>query len=141
VLLAGCGGSPPPATPENPQTTLEPSTTKTLPDPLYRLELRNRDDGPVQVEIELTHPENGSVFYESEQTLQSDALRDYSHRFPDDQRVRVTVRVAEDSVTRVIDPKEGYTIAVQNSSHIDVHPRPESSESVVLEAAVSEHSA
>jgi len=128
VLLAGCGGTGPTGvTPEDPQTTLEPSeteretATKTLPAPLYRLEVRNRHDGPVQATIELSSVDNETTHYVSETTLNADALRDYSHHVEDRGEFRATVTVAEDSVSFVVGPDQGYSIAVQNHTEIDVH--------------------
>jgi hypothetical protein len=132
VLLAGCGGTGPTGvTPENPQTTFEPgetdshtatgTPTKTLPEPLYRLELRNRDDGPVQTTVELTSVDNETTYYETETTLNADALRDYSSHVTDRGAFRATVTVAEESVSFVVGADQGYTVAVQNHTDIDVH--------------------
>jgi major membrane immunogen (membrane-anchored lipoprotein) len=123
VLLAGCGGTggPPGETPKNPQTTVEASTTKTIPDPVYRVELRGRNDEPVQVHVELTGVDNETVYYETTQTLEDGALRDYSSHVRNEGRIRVTVTVANDSLTQVVGPEEDYSIWVQNASSLDVY--------------------
>lgn len=122
VLLAGCsgGGGPSGPTPENPQTTVE-TPSKTLPDPLYRFELRGRNDSPVEVSIELSSVDNETTYYEKQFVLNPEALRDYSSRVEDRERFRATVSVANDSVTRVVGPDEGYSVWVQGRSAIDVH--------------------
>jgi hypothetical protein len=125
VLLAGCGsgGAPPGETPKNPQTTVEASptktNTKTIPDPIYRVELRGRSDEPVQVHVELTSVDNETTYYETTQTVQEGALRDYSSHVRDEGRIRVTVTVANDSLTQVVGPEEGYSIWVESASSLD----------------------
>jgi hypothetical protein len=124
VLLAGCGGTGTTGvTPDDPQTTLETAdtTAKTLPEPLYRLEVRNRLDGPVQATVELTSVDNETTYYVSETTLTDDALRDYSARVENRSEFRATVSVAEDSVSFVVGPDEGYSVWVQNRTDVDVH--------------------
>jgi hypothetical protein len=123
VLLAGCGGTGPTGvTPEDPQTTFEPTrTTETLSGPLYRLEVRNRHDGPVRATVRLSSVDNETTYYVSETTLNADALRDYSSRVEDRGEFRATVTVAEDSVSFVVGPDQGYTVAVQDHTEIDVH--------------------
>lgn len=123
VLLAGCGGAggPPRETPKNPQTTFEPSTAKTVSDPVYRVELRGRSDDPVEVRVVLSAVDNETTYYETTQTVEDDALRDYSSHVRDEGRFRVTVTVANDSLTQVVGPEEGYSIWVQNESSLDIY--------------------
>ena len=125
VLLAGCGGSDsPPPTPENPQTTVD-TPEKTLPDPLYRIEVRGRSDEPVRATVRLTSVDNETVYYETELLAGEGTLGDFSDYVENRTRFRATVSVHGDTVTRVVGPEEGYTFSVQNASDIDVHELPD----------------
>jgi len=125
VLLAGCGGSAGPSpTPENPQTAVD-TTEKTLPDPLYRVEVRGRSDDPVQATVRLTSVDNETVHYETELLAGEGTLKDYSEYVRNETRFRATVSVDGDTVTQVVGPDEGYVFSVQNASDIDVHERPD----------------
>lgn len=122
VLLAGCGGSGTTGvTPENPQTTADPYASKTVPDPVYRLEVLGRSDSPVEVTVGLTSVDNETVYYENEFALPPDGLRDYSSHVENVSRFRATVSVANDSVTRVVGPDEGYAVWVQNRSSVTAY--------------------
>lgn len=119
VVLAGCSTTnAPKPTPENPQTTLEPSTTKTVPDPPYRLELRGRSDSPVAVTVTLSSVDNETVYYENRLTLNPDDTRYFGSKVQNRSRFRATVSVANDSLSFVVGPDEGYSVWVQNRSSL-----------------------
>lgn len=117
VVLAGCATTNAhEPTPENPQTTLEPSATKTVPDPPYRLELRGRSDDPVQVTVTLSSVDNETVYYENRLTLNPDGTRYFGSQVENRSRFRATVSVEGDSLSLVVGPDEGYSVWVQNRS-------------------------
>jgi len=118
VLLAGCGGTGPAGvTPENPQTTFEPSETATESSP-PSLTVLNRDDTSTTLRVTLDSVTNESAFYERETTMDAGSQLYLTSEVADRDQYRVTVSTGNATYTHEVYAGESYVVAVENESAI-----------------------
>jgi len=121
VALAGCsGGGPTGVTPENPQTTFQPSETATESSP-PSLTVLNRNDASTTVRVTLGSVTNESTFYERETTMDAGSQLYLTGEVADRDQYRITVTTANATHTHEVYAGEGYVVTVENASEIDGH--------------------